>query len=69
MKMDLILSIIFAITPADGLCYRVINSSITQEVFSSVRECSSCNKEKTLKVEIRQQKKININILMICYVR
>ena len=32
-KMDLILPIIFAITPTDGSCYRVISSSIPQELF------------------------------------
>ena len=31
MKMDLILPIIFAATPADASCYRVIDSSTLQE--------------------------------------
>ena len=35
-KMDFILPIIFTVTATDGLCYRVINSSILQELFSSV---------------------------------
>ena len=30
MKMDLILSIIFAMTPIDASCYRVIDSSNIQ---------------------------------------
>ena len=34
-KMDLILPIMFAITPIDGSCYRVIDSSNIQEFFSS----------------------------------
>ena len=33
MKMDLILPFIFAITPVDRLCYRVINISILLEFF------------------------------------
>ena len=32
-KMDLILPIIFIITPIDGLCYRVIDSLILQDFF------------------------------------
>ena len=32
--MDLILPIIFAITPIDGSCYRVIDSSNIQESFN-----------------------------------
>ena len=28
-------------------CYNVINSSILQETFSSLSECSSCNTEET----------------------
>ena len=31
MKLELIWPIIFAATPADGSCYRVIDSSILQE--------------------------------------
>ena len=34
-KIGLILSNIFAITPIDGSCYRVFNSSILQDFFSS----------------------------------
>ena len=34
--MDLILPIIFAITSVDGSCYRVIDSSILKEFFSSL---------------------------------
>ena len=35
-KIGLTLSNIFAITPIDGSCYRVIDSSILQDFFSSV---------------------------------
>ena len=48
--MNLILSIVFSITPIDEWCYRVINSSILQEVFSSVSIYSSWNKERVLEV-------------------
>ena len=50
MKTNLILPIIFAVTPADGSGYRVIDSSILQESFSSVPKCSSRNAEKTLRI-------------------
>ena len=33
--MDLVLPIIFAMTPVDGSCYRVIDTSILLEFFSS----------------------------------
>ena len=46
IKMDLILPIIFVITQTDGSCYRVIDSSILQEVFSFVLKCSVCNANK-----------------------
>ena len=60
--MDLILLFTFAITPIDGSCYRVINSSNMQEFFSSVSKFLSCNEEETL--ELKKDKKImNINIL------
>ena len=36
-KLDLILPIIFGITPVERSCYRVIDSSIPQECFSSIR--------------------------------
>ena len=41
-KIDLILPIVFAITPIDGSRYRVIDSSILPELFSSVSKLSSC---------------------------
>ena len=28
-------------------CYKIIDSSILQEIFSSISECFSCNGEKT----------------------
>ena len=40
LKMDLIYPLIFAITLFEGLLYRVINSSILQELFSSIPKCS-----------------------------
>ena len=55
--MDLILPIIFAITPIDGQYYRVIDSSNIQDFFSSVSKCLSCNEEKTL--ELKKDKKNN----------
>ena len=36
-KMDLLLPIIFAITPIDGLCYRVIKSLILEEFWVEER--------------------------------
>ena len=45
--MDLILPIIFAITPTDGSCYRVISSSIPQELF---HPCPPFLKEVTKKI-------------------
>ena len=44
--MELILRIIFTFKPINGSGYGVINSSILQDFFSSVSECSSCNAEK-----------------------
>ena len=37
--MDLVLPIIFAMTPIDGSCYRVIDTSILLEFFSSDSKC------------------------------
>ena len=55
MKIDLILPIIIPITPVrvidHGSCYSEIDSSVLQEFFSSVPKCSSCNAEKTLRVD------------------
>ena len=45
-KMDLILPIIFAITLNDGSWYRVIDSPVLQELFSSVPKYSSWNSKK-----------------------
>ena len=59
MKMDLLLPIIFTITPVDGLCYRVVDSSILQEIFLFVPKCSSCNAANTLSFKIRQQQQKN----------
>ena len=33
--MDLVLAIIFAMKPIDGSCYRGIDTSILQKIFSS----------------------------------
>ena len=49
--MVLILPIMFAITPTDGSCYRVIDSSILQDFFSSVLKFLSCYEEKTVQNE------------------
>ena len=46
--MVLTLPIIFAITPIDGLCYRVTDSSVLQDFFSSVLKRLSCYEEKTV---------------------
>ena len=46
--MVLILPIVFAIPPIGGPCYRVINSSILQDAFSSVLKFLSCYEEKTV---------------------
>ena len=43
--MVLILPVIFAITPVDGLCYRVTDSSFLQNFFLS------CYEEKTVEIE------------------
>ena len=56
MKMDMTLPIIFVITPVDGLCYKVANSSIQQEFFSSVQNCSIIQCKKTLRVDKTRQK-------------
>ena len=50
--MELIFPIIFAITPIDVSCYRVIDSPNIQEFFSSVSNILSCNKEKTVELNI-----------------
>ena len=50
--MELIFPIIFAITPIDVSCYRIIDSPNIQEFFSSVSNISSCNKEKTVELNI-----------------
>ena len=63
MKMGLILDIIFAVTPVDGSCYRVIDSSILQDVLWSVSKFLSCDEEKRL--DLRKDKKItNINNIL-----
>ena len=62
-KMDLILPIIFVITPIDGLCYRVIDSSILQDFFSSVSKFLSCYEEKTVE---KRQKGMDIVVLSCC---
>ena len=49
--MDLILPITFTIIPADASCYRVIDSSTLQEVFSSVSKFLSYNEEKRLQLQ------------------
>ena len=58
--MCLVFPIKFAVTRIDGYCYRVIDSSILQDIFSSVLKFLSCNEEKT----VRKHKKININIIL-----
>ena len=58
--MDLILPIIFATTPTDGSCYRVINLSNIQTFFSSVSKFSSCKEEKILELK----KIMNINNIL-----
>ena len=66
--MDLILPITFAITPIDGQCYRVIDSSNMKDFFSPVSKFLSCNEEKTLKKvkkdrvekELEKERKKNI---------
>ena len=50
--MELIFPIIFAITPIDVSCYRIIDSPNIQEFFSSVSNILSCNKEKTVELNI-----------------
>ena len=51
------LPIIFAITPIDGWCYRVIDSTNIQKIFSSVSKFLSCHEKKPL--ELRKDKKNN----------
>ena len=46
-KVDLTLPIILAITPIDGSCYRVNDSSILKAFFSCVSKFLSCYEEKT----------------------
>ena len=58
--MDLILPIIFAITPIDGYCYRVIDSSNIKFFFLFVSKFLSCNEEKTLELK-KDFKKMNTN--------
>ena len=53
--MNLISPIIFAITPIDGWCYKVINSSVLQEICSSVSKFLSCDEENIL--ELRKDTK------------
>ena len=55
--MYLILPIIFAITPIEGWCYRVIDSTNIQKIFSSVSKFLSCHEKKPL--ELRKDKKNN----------
>ena len=63
MKIGFILDIIFSVTPVDGSCYRVIDSSILQEVLRSVSKFLSCDEEKRL--DLRKDEKItNINNIL-----
>ena len=55
--MDLILTIIYAFTPIDRSCYRVIDSSVLKEFFSTVSEFLSCYEEKTVE---KDKKRMNI---------
>ena len=59
--MDLMLPIIFIITPIYGSCYRVMDSSNIQEFFLSDSIFLSCHKQKALEVRKDNEKKI-INI-------
>ena len=62
--MDLILSIIFAITPIDGSCYRVMDSSNIQEFFHLSQNVLPCNEEKTLELKKDIKKRMNINNIL-----
>ena len=64
--MDLILPVIFTITPIDRSCYIVINTSILQDFFFSVTNVVM-QYRKTLRVS-KITKEMKIHILMICYV-
>ena len=55
--MDLILTIIYAFTPIDRSCYRVIDSSVLKEFFSTVSKFLSCYEEKTVE---KDKKRMNI---------
>ena len=46
MKIDVLLTITFAILPVGGSCCRGIDPLILQEFFSSVPKFLSCNAEK-----------------------
>ena len=50
-----ILSIIFAITPVGGLCYKVNDSSILQDFFSSVLKFLSCYEKKKKKNPVEER--------------
>ena len=63
-KIDLILPIIFAITPIDGSCYRVIDSSNIQEFFHLSQKVLSCNEEKTSELKNDKKKEMNINYVL-----
>ena len=52
--MVLILPIIFAIPPIGGSCYRVINSSILQDAFSSVLNFCHAMKKKQLRKDKKE---------------
>ena len=49
MKMDSSRLLPNNITSIDGLCYKIMDSLIPQEIFLSVSKCSSSNAEKVIR--------------------
>ena len=52
--MVLMFPVIFAITPVDGSCYRVIDLSILQDFFSSVLKFLPCCEKETVRKKIKK---------------
>ena len=55
--MDLILPIIFAITPTDGSCYRVFDSSTLQDFFHLPQNFCHDMRKKQLR---KDKKRMNV---------
>ena len=58
MKMDSLLSLSDNIPPIDGSCYRIIDSSILQDIFSNLPQNVYYAMQKNVKVSTGNKRKL-----------